>query len=210
MSLFALVWLFPFALLAETPVALPELAADSHSEEVLRQYPLGTVSLQSALSAHGAPDRMKVFPNRLVGWAYSYEEGNAGAVPIIYTLVFDTHGQVVDVLYRRDADTMSALRLRGAREAAPDQAERGWRWHHMQGYGYGPHWGWGHGTTGLWWLASGIALVVFLGAVLVLLSRLARRARPRKDAALVILNERYARGELDREDFEQRRRALRS
>jgi putative membrane protein len=53
--------------------------------------------------------------------------------------------------------------------------------------------------------------ILLIGLILVLVSGLGNRSEPRdRDAALTILRERYARGELSEEEFEERRRLLRS
>ena len=71
--------------------------------------------------------------------------------------------------------------------------------------------GWGHVLFG------GFMMVLFWGAVIALAVFLVRRlSRGRGDAmdpprptALDLLQERYARGEIDREEYEQRRNDLR-
>ncbi|TLF52594.1 SHOCT domain-containing protein [Halomonas urmiana] len=76
---------------------------------------------------------------------------------------------------------------------------------HMGSYG------WGH------MLFGGLMMVLFWGAVIALAVPLVRgltRGRgetmsQRRSTALDLLQERYARGEIDREEYEQRRRDLR-
>ena len=75
--------------------------------------------------------------------------------------------------------------------------------HHMNGYG------WGMGGFGVL-----LMVVVWVGVIVgaVFLIRLAvgnRSAGPESRSALEILEERYARGEIDREEFEQKRTDLR-
>lgn len=75
------------------------------------------------------------------------------------------------------------------------------------GHGRGMWSGWMGGWGWLW-----IVLIVIVIVLLVLL--LTRRSGPtdtsvRGDEALRILEERFARGEIDREEFEERRRTLR-
>lgn len=76
---------------------------------------------------------------------------------------------------------------------------------HMGSYG------WGHGLLG------GIMMVLFWGVVIALAVLLVRgltqgrgkTMSQQRPTALDLLQERYARGEIDREEYEQRRRDLR-
>lgn len=75
-------------------------------------------------------------------------------------------------------------------------------WGHMWGWdgSWGMGWGWFGLAHLLWWLlliAGAIVLVRALGAD--------RRGR---DSALDILRERYARGEIDQREYEERRKQL--
>ena len=81
------------------------------------------------------------------------------------------------------------------------------------GYGHGQMWG--HGWGG--WIFGPLMMIVFIAlivGVVVLVVRWlggvgggpAQGAKPR--AALEILEERFARGEIDKDEFEDRRRAL--
>ena len=79
----------------------------------------------------------------------------------------------------------------------------------MDGWG---RWGALHGWTWLSWLGP-VAMVVFwalfVTAIVMLIVHLARQSRSAQDGtALAILKERYARGEIAREEFEQKRRDL--
>jgi putative membrane protein len=75
-------------------------------------------------------------------------------------------------------------------------------------------WGWGmHPMWGLWGLAMMLMMFVFWGIVIagiVLGIRwLARQGRESKaDPALEILRQRYARGEINKDEFEARKRDL--
>ena len=79
------------------------------------------------------------------------------------------------------------------------------------------HWhdgGWGPGT----WIAMGLMMLVFWGVVAFLVvyavRSLGRRTpdsgTPPSDPALRILDERFARGEIDADEYNQRRELLRS
>jgi putative membrane protein len=84
-----------------------------------------------------------------------------------------------------------------------------------QGYGYGPGmmggYGWGHGWAFgmigmlLWWV------LIILGIVLLakwLFTGMPGGRHAPGDRALEILKERYARGEIDKKEFEERKRDL--
>ena len=76
-------------------------------------------------------------------------------------------------------------------------------------------WGWGHGAYGLpfWWLGAGFRVIliaaVITGVVYVvrIFSRPASR-RHDEESALDILQKRYARGEITKEQYEQMKRDL--
>ena len=215
LSLLVGLWMLPFALLAQAPdngpTQLPALSAEAQPEQLLRQYPLGAVRSQDVLAAYGQPDSMGVLQNGLLGWEYTVDSGEQAEAPGSYTLVFGPNGRVIDILYRRDGNLLSARQLRGASEpygygAAPGQ---GWGWNHMQGYGYGPHWGGGYGMGGWWGIGFAVLFAVLAVGALLLLVRPGRGSRRKENTALRILEERYARGELEAEEFEQRRKALR-
>jgi putative membrane protein len=70
----------------------------------------------------------------------------------------------------------------------------------------------GHMGRGWWW-AMGIGWLVFLGLIVVLAVVLARHYRPTGGArrtAHDTLDERFARGEIDEDEYRSRRDALRS
>ncbi|GAA0215320.1 MULTISPECIES: SHOCT domain-containing protein [Halobacteriales] len=84
-----------------------------------------------------------------------------------------------------------------------------WSWHdgmwnsgHMAGWG---GWGWGMILFGLLWMALLIALPVY--AVYWLTTRSPTDGHT-DDSALAVLQERYARGEIDDEEFDHRRARL--
>ena len=60
------------------------------------------------------------------------------------------------------------------------------------------------------WVLAGVLAVALIGAVIALAARLGAGGRGRRSRALDILEERYARGDIDHEEFEERRRALTS
>lgn len=75
---------------------------------------------------------------------------------------------------------------------------------------------WGPWDGGWWGLGMGLGMLVFLGLIAVGIVLLVRGSaappEPRRERsrALEILDERFAGGEIDREEYEQRRRVLES
>jgi len=79
------------------------------------------------------------------------------------------------------------------------------------GWGMGQGWGFGHGPLGILWM------VLFWGALIALIVFIVRkftgssdRSGPssRNSTPIDILQERFARGEIDKKEFEERRRIL--
>jgi putative membrane protein len=88
-----------------------------------------------------------------------------------------------------------------------------------QGDGYREWmWGYGPGGWGGMMLGGGLAMVIFWGGIILLVVLLARwfggagsahqSANPPRQTALEILQERYARGEIDKTEYEERRKTL--
>ncbi len=80
----------------------------------------------------------------------------------------------------------------------------------MIGHGYGM-------GSGLGWIGMLLFIALVVVGIIYLLRELDRgrggggtslKGRPDDDAALRVLRERYARGEIDREEFEDRKRGL--
>ncbi|HUF77062.1 MAG TPA: SHOCT domain-containing protein [Longimicrobiales bacterium] len=78
-------------------------------------------------------------------------------------------------------------------------------------------WEWGMPHPMMWWGAWGIGMMLLMlvvwglviaGLVLGIRWLMTQGGAPRGDRALEILRERYARGEINREEFEARRRDL--
>jgi putative membrane protein len=82
------------------------------------------------------------------------------------------------------------------------------------GYGMGPGMGWGYGMGGfggIIMLVFGVAVIVgiiFLVRWLVISTGASGRSAGSEDSALEILKRRYARGEIEKEEFEEKRKLL--
>lgn len=76
-------------------------------------------------------------------------------------------------------------------------------------------WGWGmHPMWGVWGIGMMLMMLVFWGAVIVGIVMAIRwlagqGERSRSDRAVDILRERYARGEINKDEFEEKQRDLR-
>lgn len=68
-----------------------------------------------------------------------------------------------------------------------------------------PGWAWGMGSHAIYWLALGLLTI---GIVLALVRTSSRRAGATDRSAMAILDDRYARGEIDRGEYLERRRDL--
>ena len=94
-------------------------------------------------------------------------------------------------------------------------------WAHFgagDGYGYGPGMMWGSGWGGS--IFGMLMMLVYFGAIVLLVvfafrwiaglgsHRSTSYSRPSEDSALDILRERFARGEIDKAEFEERKRHL--
>jgi putative membrane protein len=82
------------------------------------------------------------------------------------------------------------------------------------GWGMGPGMGWGYGMGGFssiimiaFWVAA-IVGVIFLIRWLVVSTGASARSGRSEDSALEILKRRYARGEINKEEFEEKRKDL--
>jgi putative membrane protein len=82
-------------------------------------------------------------------------------------------------------------------------------WH--MGWGMGQGWGFGHGLFGILWM------VLFWGALIALIVFVVRKfsgstgrsgTSERGSTPIDILKERFARGEIDKKEFEERRKIL--
>ena len=86
---------------------------------------------------------------------------------------------------------------------------RGYEWGHgpgMMGWGYGMGW-FGIIIMAAFWIAV-IVGIVFLIRWLVVSTRTGGRGDRPEDSALEILKRRYARGEINKEEFEEKRKDL--
>jgi putative membrane protein len=78
-------------------------------------------------------------------------------------------------------------------------------------------WGYGPGGWGGMMVGGGLTMLIFWGGIILLVVLLVRwfgggaahqPANPPRQTALEILQERYARGEIDRTEYEERRKTL--
>lgn len=75
---------------------------------------------------------------------------------------------------------------------------------------------WGRGMHPMWWGAWGIGMMIMLlfwvlvivGLVLGIRWLISQGKEPRSDSALEILRQRYARGEINKDEFEAKKRDL--
>ncbi len=94
-------------------------------------------------------------------------------------------------------------RLGGAGLGIPAVQERAWDW------GWHPMWGlWGAWGIGIMLMMFLFWILVLVGFVLGLRWLVSQGKASRPDAALDILRERYARGEIGKEEFEAKKRDL--
>ena len=104
----------------------------------------------------------------------------------------------------------------GAASLVAATSAAGAAWGQYSGYHYGPHMNWGSGWHG--WFFGPVMMILFIAVIVVLAVVLVRRfggfghggqryAPPERDP-LDILKERFAKGEIDKDDYEDRRRAL--
>jgi len=88
-------------------------------------------------------------------------------------------------------------------------AQRWWYWGHMgpgtEGWGYGAGWIWSIIMLAFW--IAVIVGLVFLIRWLVISTGVGGRARP-EESALEILKRRYARGEIDKQEYEEKKKDL--
>jgi putative membrane protein len=78
------------------------------------------------------------------------------------------------------------------------------QWGHMH---WGDMSGWGWGWAG--WVAPSLTMLIFFGGLAALIILLARRPADRPpDTAERILAERFARGDIDQDEYLQRRQTL--
>lgn len=77
--------------------------------------------------------------------------------------------------------------------------EWGWRMHPMWG------WGWGIGMMGMMLLFWGVAIFAGVTGIRWFINQ---TKQPRVDSAIEILRERFARGEIEKDEFEAKKKEL--
>lgn len=80
--------------------------------------------------------------------------------------------------------------------------EWGWRMHPMWG------WGWGIGMMGMMLLFWGVVIIAGVAGIRWFVNQTKQTKQPRADSAIEILRERFARGEIERDEFEAKKKEL--
>ena len=80
--------------------------------------------------------------------------------------------------------------------------EWGWRMHPMWG------WGWGIGMMGMMLLFWGVVIFAGVAGIRWLVNQTKQSKQPRGDSAMEILRERFARGEIEKDEFEAKKKEL--
>jgi putative membrane protein len=80
--------------------------------------------------------------------------------------------------------------------------EWGWRMHPMWG------WGWGVGMMGMMLLFWGVAIFAGVTGIRWFVNQTKQTKQPRADPAMEILRERFARGEIEKDEFEAKKKEL--
>lgn len=127
----------------------PTFTLDANSDQTLKEYPLGVITKEAAFAHHGQAHKVVTLPNGLEGWVYELSprdqetytqpSGKKQAVDALehtnvhasYTLVFDSTGVVIDVLYRAPGRENALSALIVQRQAKPDKEKEPWRSKHM-------------------------------------------------------------------------------
>ena len=98
----------------------PKFSFEQEADKVLREYPLGIITMQEAFAHHGGPVRKFTLPNGNRGWLY--ETGRELGIPNLYILQFSSDDIVIDVLHKslRDKNGHSALQYQFLQEITPE------------------------------------------------------------------------------------------
>jgi putative membrane protein len=80
--------------------------------------------------------------------------------------------------------------------------EWGWRIHPMWG------WGWGIGMMGMMLLFWGVVIFAGVTGIRWFVNQTKQTKQPRTDSAMEILRERFARGEIEKDEFEAKKKEL--
>lgn len=128
----------------------PTFSLDEKSDQLLEEYPLGAITKEAAFAHHGEAHNVVTLPNGLEGWVYenSLSKQETFSMPSgqdrrmqalehvdvlsTYTLVFDSGGKVIDVLYQGNRHDDSASVLLVQRKSKPDVEKEPWRSKHRE------------------------------------------------------------------------------
>ena len=80
--------------------------------------------------------------------------------------------------------------------------EWGWRMHPMWG------WGWGFGMMAMMLLFWGVVIFAGVAGIRWFVNQTKQCKQPRGDSAMEILRERFARGEIEKDEFEAKKKEL--
>lgn len=123
----------------------PNFSIKADRDQVLKEYPLGVITKMAAFSHHGQPHKTVELPNGLEGWIYEnvlknikifelpsgekreVESMENSHLVSTFTLVFDSSGVVIDVLYQEPGHGNADSALLVQRESKPDIEKSPWR-----------------------------------------------------------------------------------
>lgn len=147
----ALTFLFSLAVQAAPPgngsylPMPPVFSIEADRDQALKDYPLGVITKMAAFTHHGQPHKTIELPNGLEGWVFEnilknnktfelpsgdkreMETTEDAHLVSTFTLVFDSSGVVIDVLYQEPGHGNAESALLVQRESKPDVEKELWR-----------------------------------------------------------------------------------
>lgn len=128
----------------------PQFSFDHTPEEILQNYPLGTMNELAAFAHHGEPEHKILLPNNQKGWVYELYDSKTSAYKDLthqnkrvreirsqiphrtFTLVFNSNGIVNDVLFNGQTPKFGISSLQVKRLSKPSEQM-------LPGYDHGIH-----------------------------------------------------------------------